>query len=29
VCHAQCWEELEYVKSRKSQHPQHYSECDD
>jgi hypothetical protein len=29
VCHSQFWEELEYVKSRKSQHPQHYSECDD
>ena len=29
VCHAQSWEELEYMKSRKSQPPQHYSECDD
>ena len=26
--HAQFWNELEYVKSRKSAHPQHYSECD-
>ena len=29
LCHAPFWKELEYVKSRKSQHPQHYSECDD
>ena len=29
VCHAAHWKELEYVKSRKSKHPQHYSECDD
>ena len=29
LCHAQFWDELEYVKSRKSPHPQHYSECDD
>ena len=29
VCHAAYWKELQYVKSRKSQHPQHYSECDD
>ena len=28
LCHAQSWNELEYVKSRKSAHPQHYSECD-
>ena len=28
LCHAQFWNELEYVKSRKSAHPQHYSECD-
>ena len=29
LCHAPYWKELQYVKSRKSQHPQHYSECDD
>ncbi len=28
LCHNHCWHELEYVKSRKSAHPQHYSECD-
>ena len=28
-CHAQFCDQLEYVKSRKSPHPQHYSECDD
>ena len=28
LCHAQFWNELEYVKSRKSAYPQHYSECD-
>ena len=28
LCHAEFWNELEYVKSRKSAHPQHYSECD-
>ncbi len=29
VCPHQYWHKLEYIKSRKSQHPQHYSECDD
>ena len=29
LCHAAHWKELQYVKSRKSKHPQHYSECDD
>ena len=29
LCHAPCWKDLQYVKSRKSPHPQHYSECDD
>ena len=29
LCHAANWNELQYVKSRKSKHPQHYSECDD
>ena len=29
VCPHYDWHELKYVKSRKSQHPQHYSECDD
>ena len=28
VCHAPFWKDLQYVKSRKSAHPQHYSECD-
>ncbi len=28
LCHAEFWNQLEYVKSRKSAHPQHYSECD-
>ena len=28
LCHAQYWKDLQYVKSRKSAHPQHYSECD-
>ena len=29
LCHAPFWKDLQYVKSRKSPHPQHYSECDD
>ena len=29
VCHAVYWKELQYMKSRKSKYPQHYSECDD
>ena len=28
LCYSQSWGELKYVKSRKSPHPQHYSECD-
>ena len=28
LCHAPFWNELEFDKSRKSKHPQHYSECD-
>ena len=26
LCHAPFWKDLQYVKSRKSAHPQHYSE---
>ena len=29
LCGHQCWGELKYVKSRKSQCPHHYSECED
>ena len=29
LCHHYYWHQLEYVKSRKSMHPQHYSECED
>tara|TARA_R100000008_G_scaffold80095_1_gene62268 strand:+ start:376 stop:651 length:276 start_codon:yes stop_codon:yes gene_type:complete len=29
LCHSHCWKELKYVKSRKSKHPHHYSECED
>ena len=29
LCHAQFWNELKYVKSRKSANPSHYSECED
>ena len=29
LCYAPFWKDLQYVKSRKSQYPQHYSECDD
>ena len=29
LCHAQFWKDLQYVKSRKSANPCHYSECDD
>ena len=29
LCHSNCWNQLKYVKSRKSAHPQHYSQCDD
>ena len=29
LCHAEFWKDLQYVKSRKSPYPQHYSECDD
>jgi hypothetical protein len=28
LCHAQYWNDLQYVKSRKSPDPQHYSECE-
>ena len=28
LCHAQYWKELEYIKSRPSKNPQHYSECE-
>ena len=28
LCHAPFWKDLQYVKSRKSAYPQHYSECD-
>ena len=28
LCHAQFWKDLKYVKSRKSQWPEHYSECE-
>ena len=29
LCHAEFWKDLQYVKSRKSKHPKHYSECED
>ena len=29
VCHHSAWKDLQYIKSRKSPHPAHYSECDD
>tara|TARA_B100000287_G_scaffold87109_1_gene79744 strand:- start:1327 stop:1626 length:300 start_codon:yes stop_codon:yes gene_type:complete len=29
LCHARFWNQLKYVKSRKYQCPEHYSECDD
>ena len=29
LCHSQFWKDLQYVKSRNSLHPQHYSECED
>ena len=29
LCHAQFWKDLQYVKSRKSSNPKHYSECED
>ena len=29
LCHSHLWHELEYIKSRKSANPSHYSECDD
>ena len=29
LCHSPFWKDLQYVKSRKSAHPQHYSECED
>ena len=29
LCHHQFWGQLKYIKSRKSQCPHHYSECED
>ncbi len=29
LCHSQYWHELEYVKSRRTADPKHYSECED
>ena len=29
LCHSHQCHELKYVKSRKSKHPKHYSECED
>jgi hypothetical protein len=29
LCYEQNWHQLKFVKRRKTQHPQHYSECDD
>jgi hypothetical protein len=29
LCNEECWHQLKYVKSRKSIHPEHYSECED
>ena len=29
LCHNQFWKDLQYVKSRKSANPCHYSECED
>ena len=29
LCHNQFWKDLQYIKSRKSPHPSHYSECED
>ena len=29
LCHAPFWKDLQYVKSRKSVEPHHYSECED
>ncbi len=29
LCHAPFWKDLQYVKSRKSSNPKHYSECED
>ena len=29
LCPRQCWCQLKYIKSRKSQSPHHYSECED
>ena len=28
LCYKEQWKDLEYIKSRKSPYPQHYSECD-
>tara|TARA_B100000686_G_C16696677_1_gene920940 strand:- start:733 stop:1008 length:276 start_codon:yes stop_codon:yes gene_type:complete len=29
LCHKQFWNDLKYIKSRKSPYPSHYSECED
>ena len=29
LCHHQFWGQLKYIKTRKSSHPHHYSECED
>ena len=29
LCHSHQWHQLQYVKSRKSAKPHHYSECED
>ena len=29
LCHRPFWGQLKYIKTRKSSHPNHYSECDD
>ena len=29
LCHRQFWGQLKYIKTRKSSHPHHYSECED
>ena len=29
LCHSQFWDQLKYIKSRKTVNPKHYSECDD
>ena len=29
LCHSQFWDQLKYIKSRKSACPDHYSQCED